>query len=70
MANYYEDENGEWVPVKKPLTLKSTIRNVLLEALAFTGGRQDEAARILDITPRVMDYAMKKHGISRFHDKN
>jgi len=65
MKQYYEDENGEWVPVKKPPTLKSVIRSVLLESLAFSGGNQKKAAEVLGISPRMMNHKMKRYGIPR-----
>ncbi len=56
---------GIWLDVPRPIPLAQVIRGALLNALAFTDGRQDKAARLLGITARVMTQMMGRHGIPR-----
>lgn len=45
--------------------LKAIERAAMTAALALTGGNQQEAAKLLGITKRVMDYKMKTRGFPR-----
>jgi Bacterial regulatory protein, Fis family len=70
MEMYQEDYQGlhgtwlkRWVPVPEPVPLYRVVRSALLNALAYTAGNQEVAARYLGITPRVMSYQMAAHNI-------
>lgn len=56
-------DNRDWELVPIPEALRITIRGVLLNALAYAGGEQQAAAKLLGITPRVMNYLMTTHCI-------
>jgi hypothetical protein len=58
-----------WHQVEKPLPLHRVIHGAICSALAFTDGRQDTAAKLLGVTPRVMNYLMKSYGIPRPMDE-
>ena len=62
MAAVYE-RDGSWLPLPKPIPLRLAIRGALLNALAYTDGRQTEAAAALALTPRQFCYQLKIHGI-------
>lgn len=62
MAAVYERDGG-WHPVPAPVPLRVVIRNALLNALAFTDGDQARAARLLDVSPRVLNYHLVTYGI-------
>lgn len=52
-----------WMPVPTPIPLRLLIRGALLNALAYTGGHQDAAARCLEISERVMQFQMLNYDI-------
>lgn len=62
-ADVRDHDDREWRLVPLPELLKTTIRGVLLNALAYTGGDQQAAAKLLGITPRVMNYMMTTYHI-------
>ncbi len=49
--------------IYEPDPLDKVIHGALCNALAFTGGDQKSAAKLLGISERVMVYQMVKHGI-------
>lgn len=63
MPQFYQDEQGIWQRVPVPVPLKQVIRSALLNALAYTDGHQEAAARLLQISEHQLRYAMQKHGI-------
>jgi regulatory Fis family protein len=52
-----------WIPVPKPLPLRQTVRDALLNALAYTGGLQTEAARLLGISPKTLCFQLVNYDI-------
>lgn len=50
-------------------TLKEQIKDALLEALDQTDGNQKDAAKLLGLSPRQINYMMKTHGIRRPSDQ-
>jgi transcriptional regulator with GAF, ATPase, and Fis domain len=66
-AAFYQDANNEWRPVPEPIALRIVVRAALLNALAYTGGDQQHAAMLLEITPRQMAYQMVTHSIPLAH---
>lgn len=63
MAAWYEDSNGRILEVPKPISLRTVIRNAILNALAYTDGHQQQAASWLGISARVLCYHLKHRGI-------
>lgn len=59
------ERDGEWLLVPKPIPLHVVVRGAILNALAYTGGHQRNAAHFLGITERVMYYQMVTHNIPR-----
>lgn len=59
------ERDGEWYPVPTPTPLRETIRAALLNALAYTSGDQQWAARLLGMTPRALGYQMQMCSIPR-----
>ena len=57
------ERDGVWYPVPKPRRLRDVIRGALLNALAYTGGSQAEAAAALGISPRVLSYKLKAYDV-------
>lgn len=49
-------------------TLDEAVRGAIMAALA-AGGNQREAARLLGISPRVLNYRMRRMGIPRPRDR-
>ena len=49
-------------------TLKQIERDALMRALEAAGGQQKRAAELLGISPRVLDYKMRRHRIRRHRD--
>ncbi len=60
---FFKDERDVWQMVPKPLPLARVIRNALLNALAYTDGHQESAARLLGISEHQFRYALRKHDI-------
>lgn len=65
MPGLYQTESGEWRTVPRPVALREVIRSALLNALAYAEGHQANAARLLGISPRMMDYQMQRYDIPR-----
>lgn len=63
MAQFYQDDRGDWLLVPRPVPLARVIRSALLNALAYADGHQESAARMLGLSEHQMRYAMRKHGI-------
>lgn len=63
MAAVYE-RDGAWLPVPRPVPLAQVIRGALLNALAYCDGNATEAARWLQVTPRVFAYALRRAGVT------
>ena len=63
----YLSQTGEWVtdwiPVPKPIPLRTVIRSALLNALAYTDGNQAQAAKWLEISPRVLCYQLVTYDV-------
>lgn len=57
------EQDGEWLPVPVPTPLRETIRKALLNALAYTDGNQQWAARLLGMTARSFNYHLARFGI-------
>lgn len=60
---YFEGPDGHWQPVPKPEPLRTLIRGALLNALAYTDGRQKQAAEILGVSPRAIVDIMRSYGV-------
>ncbi len=59
------ERDGLWICVPTPLPLRQVIRGALLNALAFTGGHQRQAAHALGIAPRKLWYMLDTYDIPR-----
>ncbi len=60
------DQAGPWVPVPRPDPLTLTIRNALLNALAYTDGNVVRAARELHLGRTTFLNKLEAHGIPRY----
>jgi transcriptional regulator with GAF, ATPase, and Fis domain len=63
---YYEHDDV-WVAVPKPRKLRDLIRSEILNALAYTAGSQTDAARLLGVTPRALNWQLQTYGIPLAH---
>ncbi len=63
MEFYQRPSDGEWAPVPCPVPLRRVIRAALLNALAYTGGDQDRAARCLEMHPRTFGSQLRTYDI-------
>ncbi len=57
------DKDAVWLLVTKPIPLDIVNRNAILNALAYSKGRQDKAARHLAISDHRMRVAMRRYGV-------
>lgn len=58
--------------VRLPVTgypLEAMERDALLQALTLSRWNQQEAAELLSLTPRIVNYKMQRHGIQRAREK-
>lgn len=62
-TGWYENADGKICEVPKPMALSTVIRGALLNALAYTDGHQEKAARLLGISSRSFCYQLLRHGI-------
>lgn len=51
--------------IERPVFLELVIRNAILNALAWTNGNQAEAAGLLGISSRSINFKMRAYGIPR-----
>jgi DNA-binding NtrC family response regulator len=57
MSQRYE-QGGVWYDVPTPRPLRVQVRAIFLNALAYTGGNQKRAAKLLKISERAMSYQL------------
>lgn len=61
-------DDDDDLPIVKPILLQTVIRNAILNALAYTDGRQDRAGALLGIGGSTVNWLMQRHHIPRPKD--
>lgn len=49
--------------------LEHLIREVIMQALVYTGGMKSKAAELLRVSPRVLSYDLKRYSVPDDHGK-
>ncbi len=60
---WYEDPDGVRRLVPKPIPWRQAMRNILLNAMAYTNGNTEQAAKALEVSYRVLRYQLTINGL-------